>query len=50
MWYYKLRPSAIEGQYQKSKFPFKIISSYMQKENIDYHPNQLRWRPIPSVK
>lgn len=50
VWYYKLRPSAIEGQYQKSKFPFKIISSYLQKENIDYHPNQLRWKGIPSVK
>jgi len=50
VWYYKLRPSAVEGQYQRSKHPFKIVASYLEKENLDYSPNQLRWKPIPSVK
>ena len=50
VWYYKLRPSAIEGQYQRAKYPFKIVASYLQNEHMDYHPNQLRWNPSPSVK
>jgi homogentisate 1,2-dioxygenase len=50
VWYYKLRPSAVEGQYKKSNFPYKILSGYLQKEGLDYHPNQLRWRPIPDVE
>lgn len=40
----------VEGQYEKSKYPFKIIASYLQPQNIDFTPNQVRWRPIPSVK
>lgn len=47
---YKVRPSVIEGQYSKSTYPYKIIASYLQKENIEFTPNQTRWNPIPSVK
>lgn len=31
VWYYKLRPSVVQGQYKKSNYPFKIIASYLEK-------------------
>ena len=31
VWYYKLRPSVVQGQYKKSKYPLKIIASYLEK-------------------
>lgn len=49
-WLYKMRPSAIEGQYSKSKINSKIIASYIKDDNLEVTPNQLRWRPIPDVK
>ena len=39
-----------EGQYEKSKYPYKIIASYLNNENICNTPNATRWNPIPSVK
>lgn len=49
-WLYKMRPSAIEGQYSKSNINSKIIASYIKDDNLEVTPNQLRWRPIPDVK
>lgn len=49
-WLYKLRPSVVEGQYKKSLVTSKITKSYLKDEDIEYHPNQLRWKPIPKVK
>ena len=48
-WLYKVRPSAVQGQFHPSKREFKIIPDFINNENIDFHPNQLRWKPIPSV-
>ena len=49
-WLYKVRPSVVEGQYKKSVYPYKIVSNYLLKDNIENHPNAMRWNPIPSVK
>lgn len=49
-WLYKVRPSVTQGQYKESTFPFKIVESYLSKENISFNPNQLRWKRIPEVK
>lgn len=49
-WLYKVRPSVTQGQLKESTYPFRIIESYLDKENISFHPNQLRWKRIPEVK
>ena len=49
-WLYKVRPSTIEGQYQLSEKPHKIISSYMIEENLKINPSPIRWKPIADVK
>jgi homogentisate 1,2-dioxygenase len=49
-WLYKVRPSVTQGQFKESNFPFRIIESYLHKENLSHHPNQLRWKAIPEVK
>lgn len=50
VWLYKVRPSAVQGQYHPSKRNFKILADYHNNEHLEYHPNQLRWKPIPSVQ
>ena len=48
MWYYKVRPScANEGSFSKASFPYRIIASYNDKENLQVSPNQYRWRRLP---
>lgn len=49
-WLYKVRPSAVQGQYSPSKREFKIVADFNNNEHIEFHPNQLRWKPIPSVE
>ncbi len=49
-WLYKVRPSVTQGQYKESTYPFKIIESYLHKDNLSHHPNQLRWKAIPEAK
>lgn len=49
-WLYKVRPSAVQGQYSPSKREFKIVADFNSSEHIEFHPNQLRWKPIPSVE
>ena len=44
-----MRPSVIEGQYSPCTRDLKIIPQYINHEKLDYHPNQLRWKPIISV-
>jgi homogentisate 1,2-dioxygenase len=31
VWMYKVRPSATQGQFKESSYPFKIIESYLSK-------------------
>ena len=50
VWLYKLRPSVVEGQYKKSNCRAKIIKSYLKDDELEFQPNQLRWKAIPKVQ
>ncbi len=45
-----IRPSVVEGQYKDASKNYKIVSSYLQEQDLDFSPNQMRWKPIPSPK
>lgn len=49
IWLYKVRPSAVQGQYHPSKGTFKILPDFVNNEHIKFHPNQIRWRSIPGT-
>ena len=49
-WLYKRRPSVIEGQYSASKRQWKITPQFVNHESLEFHPNQLRWKPIIDVE
>lgn len=44
-----MRPSVIEGQYKPAQREFKITPQYINHESLEFHPNQLRWKPIIDV-
>ena len=49
VWLYKVRPSAVQGQYKPSARNFRIVPDFVNNHNLSFHPNQLRWKPIPSA-
>lgn len=45
-WLYKMRPSVIEGQFSASQRDLRITPQFVNHESLEFHPNQLRWKPI----